>query len=514
MSIYNAQDLEVQIEGQKLVKGVSFNIEAGETVALVGESGSGKSLTCLTPFRLSAGIASGSVRLDGRELCGLSEELIRPIRAKDVGFIFQQPLTAMTPHLTVGAQLTEAAMQAGANRPSRDALCAMLAEVGLDDGSNRLEQFPHRLSGGQRQRVMIAAAIAHSPKLLIADEPTTALDASLRKDIMALIDRLRRERGLAVLLVSHDLSSVRAHADQIIVMRSGQIVEAAPSARLIAAPKTEYSRELIAATPRLDQPLPAKVGPSEILLEAQGIRVSFPTPGWSSGRLVAVDGVSLTVRRGEALALVGESGSGKSTLGRAIARLGPCDVGEVLWRGQPLPPRRMIKASHRRLIQPVFQDPVASLDPRWRVRDIIAEPLAHLNPSGDQEARVLEMIKSVELDPVLLDQRPRTLSGGQAQRVAIARALISNPELLLLDEATSALDVLVAAQIVALLQKLQRERGLALLAITHDLALARMLCHRIAVLDQGRIVEEGKAETVVAAPAHSVTRRLVEASRA
>jgi ABC-type glutathione transport system ATPase component len=517
--------------GDAIVSGVSFTIDAGECVALVGESGSGKSLTCMTPFGLSAGVASGSARLLDRELCGLSEANLRRTRAQNVGFIFQQPLTALTPHLTIGRQLREAAMQAGAGRPSRDDLAAMLDRVGISDSLERLDQFPHRLSGGQRQRVMIAAAIAHRPKLLIADEPTTALDASLRREIMELIDRLRREEGLAVLLVSHDLASVRDHSDRIVVMRNGAVEEVGESRTLFAAPRADYTKALIAAAPRLDSPVaPAKAGAcaevelstskqapasagATVLLEATNIKVSFPKPGWRRGMLIAVDGASLTVSAGEGLALVGESGSGKSTLGRAIARLGPCDAGNVSWAGSPLPQRKQMTLAHRRLIQPVFQDPVASLDPMWRVRDIVAEPLRHLDPTGNEQARVAEALDAVELGPDFADRLPRSLSGGQAQRVAIARALVANPQMLLLDEATSALDVLVAAQIVALLQRLQVERGLALLVITHDLALARMLCHRIAVLDSGKIVEEGRAEAIITAPAHPVTQRLVEASR-
>jgi ABC-type glutathione transport system ATPase component len=522
MSVYAVEDLAVRIPltphrvsggVDTLVSGVSFTIDAGECVALVGGSGSGKSLTCMTPFGLSAGVASGSARLLGQELCGLGEASLRQTRAQDVGFIFQQPLTALTPHLTIGRQLREAAMQAGAGRPSRDDLATMLDRVGISDSLERLDQFPHRLSGGQRQRVMIAAAIAHRPKLLIADEPTTALDASLRREIMELIDRLRHEEGLAVLLVSHDLASVRDHSDRIVVMRNGAVEEVGKSLTLFASPRADYTKVLIAAAPRLDSPAVEKSGSGQLILEATNICVSFPKPGWRRGMLVAVDGASLSVSAGEGLALVGESGSGKSTLGRAIARLGPCDAGNVRWAGSPLPQRKQMTLAHRRLIQPVFQDPVASLDPMWRVRDIIAEPLRHLDPTGDEQARVFEALDAVELGPDFAERTPRSLSGGQAQRVAIARALVANPQMLLLDEATSALDVLVAAQIVALLQRLQQERGLALLVITHDLALARMLCHRIAVLDSGKIVEEGEAETVITAPAHPVTQRLVEASR-
>ncbi len=514
MSVYAVSGLGVSIGRRTLVENVSFSIGEGECVALVGESGSGKSLTCLTPFGLSAGVATGSAKLLGEELCGLDEGAIRPMRARGAGFIFQQPLTALTPHLTVGRQLQEAATQAGAPRLSKPELAALLAQVGLPDPKEKLDQFPHRLSGGQRQRVMIAAAIAHSPKLLIADEPTTALDASLRSGIMDLLDDLRRERGLAVLLVSHDLETVRGSADRVIVMQNGQMVEAGPARQLFFQPKTEYSKALLGAALTLDMAVPEKPEPGGVLLEAKRIHISFPRPGWRRGKLVAVDGVNLFVRSGEGLALVGESGSGKSTLGRAIARLGPCDSGEVHWRGVPLPPRGRMTAMHRGFIQPVFQDPVASLDPRWKVRDIIAEPLKHLGADAPTERRVAEALASVELEIEMLERTPRSLSGGQAQRVAIARALVANPQMMLLDEATSALDVLVAAQIIALLQKLQRVRGLALLVITHDLALARLLCHRIAVMDQGRIVEEGKAEDVVASPAHLVTQRLVEASRA
>jgi microcin C transport system ATP-binding protein len=339
------------------------------------------------------------------------------------------------------------------------------------------------------------------------------LDASLRHEIMDLIDRLRAEEGMAVLLVSHDLASVRGHADQVIVLKDGAMIEQGHTAAVLSKPQQAYTRALIAAVPMLDAPLPKRGAVGEPLLEAKAIAVSFARPGWRRGQLQAVSGVDLLVREGESVALVGESGSGKSTLGRALARLGPCDRGTVTWRGAPLPARGSMTPAHRRLIQPVFQDPLASLDPRWRVRDIIAEPLAALAPHKSIDAAVAEAMAAVELEDSLLDRAPRALSGGQAQRVALARALVADPELLLLDEATSALDVLVAAHIIALLQKLQAERGLSILAITHDLALARLFCHRIIVLDQGNIVEQGEAEALIAAPAHPVTQRLVAASK-
>jgi peptide/nickel transport system ATP-binding protein len=516
-----------------VVSNLSFTLSPGECLALVGESGSGKSLTCMTPFGLSAGVASGSARLGDVELIGLDELRLRHVRAAQLGFVFQQPLTALTPHLTIAAHLAEAATQAGEPRPSRAELAAMLERVGLDRPSERLDQFPHRLSGGQRQRVLIAMAIAHRPALLVADEPTSALDAALRHDIMALLRRLQRETGMAMLLVSHDLASVADHADSLLVMKDGRMVETGPARALVTMPGSDYAKALVAATPRLDASLDPRPEVGAPLLAAQDIRVTFPRPGWRSGRMVAVDGASLSVKAGECLALVGGSGSGKSTLARAIARLGPCDAGEVLWKGSPLPPRSDMRATDRAGFQPVFQDPVASLDPRWSVAEIVGEPLKWLGSSTlsvsskvetsahcldfarhERSRSVEAALDAVELPRAFATRRARELSGGQAQRVALARALVSQPELLVLDEATSALDVLVAAQIVALLQRLQHERGLAILAITHDLALARMLAHRIAVMDAGRIVEEGKAEEVCASPAHPVTQRLVAASRA
>jgi ABC-type glutathione transport system ATPase component len=515
MTVWAVDRLCVAIDGKPVVHDLGFAIERGECLALVGASGSGKSQSCLAPFGLSPGIATGSARLLGRELIGADGANLRKARARDAGFVFQQPLTALTPHLTIGSQLSEAWMQAGAPRPSRNQMAGALDRVGLDRPHERLDQFPHRLSGGQRQRALIAMAIAHRPRLLIADEPTTALDASLRADILALLSRLCAEEGMAMLLVSHDLAAVAAHADTIVVLNEGRVEESGPSPRLLVEPAREYTSALIAASPRLSDPPPPLPGTGAPLLQAEGICVSFRLPGWRRGRIEAVAGASLALSEGEGLALVGGSGSGKSTLARAIARLGPIDAGEVSWRGVALPGRRDMHSQHRRLLQPVFQDPVASLDPFWRVEHIIAEPLHYLRPelgAWGRAGKVKSVMQEVGLGPELAGRRPATLSGGQAQRVAIARALVSDPELLLLDEATSALDVLVAGRILHLLAELQRSRRLAILLITHDLAVARHLCHRIAVLDHGRIVEEGPTEAVIANPAHEVTRRLVAAS--
>ena len=516
MTLLVAERLSIAIGGRRIVHGISFAIEAGRSLALVGASGSGKSQTCLAPFGLSPAVITGSFRFAGEELAGAGEERLRALRGRDAGFVFQQPLTALTPHLTIGAQLREAWTQAGAPRPSRSDMTAALERVGLDRPGERLDQYPHRLSGGQRQRALIAMAIAHRPRLLVADEPTTALDAMLRAEIMALLEGLCSEQGMALLLVSHDLAAVADHADDVAVLHDGHIVETGPAPMLLRAPKSDYARALIAASPLLDGP-PPPLGPTGApLVEARGVSVSFARPGWRRGRLQAVAQADLIVAEGEGVAIVGGSGSGKSTLARAIARLGPIDRGEVDLRGAPLPPRKAMRPRDRAVLQPVFQDPVASLDPLWRVRDIVAEPLRQLRPDLDEAAvadRVAATLDEVGLDPALAERRPASLSGGQAQRVAIARALGPDPALLLLDEATSALDVLVAGTILDLLGELQRQRGLAILMITHDLAVARRLCHRIVVMDAGAIVEAGPTERLINEPRHEVTQRLVAASR-
>ncbi|WP_299323236.1 ABC transporter ATP-binding protein [Parasphingopyxis sp.] len=515
MSLYVVEELSARIGDTVIVDTVSFAVEAGQCVALVGASGSGKSQTCLAPFGLSPAVPSGSTQLDGVELVGADAATLRAIRGRDVGFVFQHPLTALTPHLTIGAQLTESWTRSGAPTPSRADMVAALDRVALDAPEDRLDQFPHRLSGGQRQRALIAMAIAHRPKLLIADEPTSALDASLRAEIMALLDELRREHDMALLLVSHDLAAVASHADSVVMLRDGRVEESGPAADILAAPRSDYGRALVAATPKLADSAPALPETGAPLLHAENVSVSFRRPGWRRDRLQAVSGASLALAEGEALALVGGSGSGKSTLARAIARLGPLDTGTVRWRSEPLPERKRMTTHHRRLIQPVFQDPVASLDPQWRVSDIIAEPLKHLRPDLAEWGRagaVKQLLQEVDLPADFADRFPRELSGGQAQRVAIARALAVEPEMLLLDEATSALDVLVAGRVLDLLEKLQHERDLALLFITHDLAVAKRLCHRIAVMDAGQIIEEGPTEQIITAPAHPITQKLVAAS--
>ncbi len=514
MSLYRLDTMSVTIGERVLVRDLSLEIEPGECVVLAGASGSGKSLTSLSPFGLSAGHIGGSAMLDGQDLAGLDEAALRAVRREKVGFVFQQPLTALTPHLTSAQHLAESAMQAGGPRPDRQALADMLGAVELADPLAKLQRYPHQLSGGERQRLMIACAIAHRPKLLIADEPVSALDAHLRGEIMALLTRLRRETGMGMLLVSHDLASLEHHADRVLVMQDGQVVEAGAAHAIARAPQHAYTQALWAATPSLKAALPDDLPePGAALFEVRGLTVRFPGNGLFAKPMTAVNSVDLTVHESEAVALIGGSGSGKSTIGRAIAGLGPVSAGTLQWSGEPLKQGR--SREQRRWIQPVFQDPVASLDPRWRVSDIIAEPLVHLRPdltSWGRAGLVKKALQMVELDGPLADRLPQDLSGGQAQRVAIARALVSEPQMLVLDEATSALDPLVGAQIIALLTRLQREQALAMLVITHDLALAAQFCHRALVLDAGRIVEQGAMADLIAQPQAPMTQRLVAAS--
>lgn len=515
MSLYEVRNLAVAIAGKRLVEDVSLMVEAGKCTAIIGASGSGKSLSCLTPFGLTPGVASGSMMLDGMDLGGADAHQLRDARRRLTGFVFQQPLTALTPHLTVGAQLQEATMQAGAARPSRRDLARMLDRVGLSRADERLDQFPHRLSGGERQRVMIAAAIAHRPKLLIADEPTSALDASLRAEIMDLLDGLRAEQGLGMLLVSHDLASVAGHADQLVVMEKGEVVETGSTGDVIDNPAENYTKCLIAATPRLDETVQQLSEPQGSLLETQKLGVAFDRPGWRRGKISALVDANIMVRQKESLAVVGGSGSGKSTLGRAIAGIGPVTEGQILWQKTVLPERRKRSLAMRGLIQPVFQDPVASLDPQWRVIDIVTEPLSNLRPDLtkiDRYEMAQQALLNVDLPEDFLSRVPASLSGGQAQRIAIARAIIAAPQLLVLDEATSALDPLVGSEILELLLRLQVDNGLSLLFITHDIAAARRLCHRIAVLEDGRIVETGDMQAVIDDPQHPATKKLIAAS--
>lgn len=513
--IYSGRDLSIEIDGKTLVDGVNFDIEEGKILALAGASGSGKTLTCLTPFGLNAGIASGSAKLLGQEIIGMDETALSSVRATNIGFIFQQPLTALTPHMKIAGHLKEAAAQGTDIDISNAALIAMLERVGLSSASDKLRQYPHQLSGGERQRICIAMGIAHRPKLLVADEPTSALDAELRQDIMELLTSICQNDDMAMLLVSHDLASIETSADDVILLQNGRIEEAAPSQIIAHSPRSDYGQRLMAATPRIHEKLTPllPIESDEPLLSAHNISVRFARPfrllrPKDEPRFVhAVQNVSLSIAAGQTLAIVGGSGSGKSTLARAIVGLGPMSAGEIVWNGAALPQKRRRK--DRALMQPVFQDPIASLDPKWRVRDIICEPQQWLGGMQNDLPSAEDLLIEVGLDGSFVDRLPSQLSGGQAQRVAIARALSINPQLLILDEATSALDPLAAHVISETMRKLQRQRGLAIIMVTHDLALARRMAHHIGVMHEGHLVEYATREKLFSDPQHVVSRGLI-----
>ena len=503
------------------VRGVSFAIHPGETVGIVGESGSGKSQTMQAVMGLLSanGTASGTARFMGRNLIGMAEREINRIRGKDIGMIFQEPMSSLDPLYPIGAQMMlPIRRHSGLSaRAARDHARELLSLVQMPDPAERFHAYPHQLSGGQRQRVMIAMAIAHRPKLLIADEPTTALDVTIQAQILELINDLKDRFGMAVALISHDLNLVRRHAGRIVVMRAGEIVEQGPTETVFRAPRSGYTRMLLDAEPaRPDQ---RRQVPDEVLLSAAHLSVAFDRQRRLLARrppaFVAVDDVSLSIRAGETLGIVGESGSGKSTLGRALLRLVPAS-GQVRFGPTDLSalPERDLRAL-RHHMQVVFQDPFGSLSPAMTVGDIVGEGLkVHepFLPRHQREARVAESLTAVGIDPALRNRFPHAFSGGQRQRIAIARALVLKPRLILLDEPTSALDRTVQKTILDLLRSLQQQHGLAYLFISHDLKVVRAMADRIIVLKDGRIVEEGDTEAIITAPQHEYTRALMQAA--
>ncbi|WP_137126262.1 ABC transporter ATP-binding protein [Roseomonas sp. HF4] len=522
MALLTVENLAVAFRGKRVVEGVSFAVERGETVALVGESGSGKSVTALSCLRLLPGAGSnpeGRIALDGTEVLAAPEAELLRLRGGVAGMVFQEPMTSLNPLHTVERQVGEAITL---HRPlAGDALRTRIVELlhraGFPDADARLGAYPHQLSGGQRQRVMIAAALANDPKLLIADEPTTALDVTIQAQILELLQTLKRETGMALLLITHDLGIVKKHADRVVVMKDGQAVEQGRVEEVFANPQHDYTRMLLATEPR-GAPDPVADQAAEVM-RGEAVKVLFPIRRGLMRRVVAhvraVDGVSLRVREGETVGLVGESGSGKTTLGLALLRLEQSE-GAIRFEGTAIEGlQRGALRPLRRRMQIVFQDPFGALSPRMSVAEIVGEGLAVHEPGLTRDARsraVATALEEVGLEPAMAERYPHEFSGGQRQRIAIARALVLKPRFLVLDEPTSALDVSVQAQVVDLLRALQAKHRLAYLFISHDLRVVRAMAHRIIVLKDGKVVEEGEAAQVVGAPREAYTRALMAAA--
>lgn len=515
-ALVELRDYRVRFGEATAVDGVSLTLHRGETLALVGESGSGKSLTALGIAGLTPPAArlSGSLSIDGVDMLGAPERAWRALRGARIGMVFQEAMGSLNPTMRIGAQIAEA-ITAHRSLPKADIVRRVLdalAEVGLPDPRGKAAAFPHQLSGGQQQRVMIAMALAGDPALLIADEPTTALDATVQAQILALLVTLQARRGLAMLFVSHDLAVVEGIAQQVAVMQHGKVVEVGPTAQVFAAPSHPYTAALLASRPgRIQRGSPVEAQEVQAL-EIRDLAVVFRPHRAGGAKVRAVDGVSIRIAPGEALGLVGESGSGKSTIARAAVGLVAPTSGMIRVFGHD-PAEPGGRKAMARAVQMVFQDAAGSLNPRLTIAHILAEPLAvhSLAPPAQRRARAQRLLEEVGLPAAHLDRYPHQLSGGQRQRIAIARALAVDPRLLVCDEPVSALDMTVQAQVLDLLGRIRRERGLALLFIGHDLEAVSAVSERIAVMKDGRVVEIGAAETVLRRPVTPYAQALVGA---
>ncbi|SFE48015.1 ABC transporter ATP-binding protein [Roseivivax sediminis] len=502
------------------VRGVSFHIERGETVALVGESGSGKSVTALSTVQLlgPAARVAGSVTYDGQEMVGASDRLLRKVRGNDISFIFQEPMTSLNPLHTLEKQLSEslALHQGLQGEAARARILDLMTRVGIREPESRLNAYPHQLSGGQRQRVMIAMALANGPDLLIADEPTTALDVTIQAQILDLLGRIQRDEGMSLLFITHDLGIVRRIADRVCVMKDGEIVEAGVTKEIFANPQHPYTQMLLSAE-STGTPEPVKTGAEEIA-RTDNLKIWFPiTQGLlrrTVGYVKAVNDATMSVRAGETVGIVGESGSGKTTLALAIMRLIQSEGG-ITYRGEDVKGWNTKRLRRLRSeMQIVFQDPYGSLSPRMTCEQIIAEGLGvHGSPDGRPHRElVTEVMREVGLDPATMYRYPHEFSGGQRQRIAIARAMVLRPRLVVLDEPTSALDMTVQVQIVNLLRELQRRHDLAYLFISHDLKVVRAMSHKVIVMQNGDVVEAGATEDIFDRPQTEYTRTLIAAA--
>ncbi len=534
--ILTVRNLRVAFAGNEVVHGIDFTIAPGEKVALVGESGSGKTVTALSLLRLVANAEIGGKALfSGRDLLSLAERELRAVRGKEIAMIFQEPMTALNPLMTVGQQIAEVLelKQALTHVQSAQAAIELLARTGIPDAQRRANSYPHQLSGGQRQRAMIAMALTCQPRLLLADEPTTALDVSLRGQILDLLSRLQQKNGMAVLLITHDLNLVRRFADRVIVMEDGHVVEQGCTSDVFSRPQHAYTQRLIASRPER-HPVDGSAGNSvdalttaPDVMTGRGVRVGYPNPlpgwrGWfKKSQFVAVQGADFDLPYGQTLGIMGESGSGKSTLALALLGLLPFQ-GDLHFEGCCWSRDNARNQALRRRLQVVFQDPFSSLSPRLTVEEIVAEGLTVHEPELDQQQRqqrVLSALREVGLGSdetqamqQILRRYPHEFSGGQRQRLAIARALILRPAVLVLDEPTSALDVTVQKQVLQLLQTLQRERALSYVLITHDVAVIRAMAHQVLVMKEGVVLESGPVDQVLQSPRHAYTRLLVSAA--
>ncbi len=529
-ALLEVSNLAVSFAGKQVVHGISFSVAAGEKLALVGESGSGKTVTALSLLRLAQNASiSGQAVFTGADgpvdLLTMTEHALQGFRGRDIAMIFQEPMTALNPLFSVGDQIAEVLqLKRGFTKAEsvREAI-KLLADTGIPEAARRARSFPHQLSGGQRQRAMIAMALACSPRLLLADEPTTALDVTLRSQILDLLSDLQQKNGMAVLMITHDLNLVRRFADRVAVMENGHIVEHGPVAEVFANPQHAYTRKLIESKPTRDMLAdPTRQGQAASdVMRASGVRVAYPVAipgikGWfKKGEFVAVKDATFSIAPGKTLGVIGESGSGKSTLALASLGLLPF-TGQLQAAGQPWSRQAAANKAIRRAVQVVFQDPFSSLSPRMTVEAIVEEGLlVHEAALGQAErrGRAVQALADVGLTeaqfPGLLQRYPHEFSGGQRQRLAIARALIINPALLVLDEPTSALDVTIQKQVLALLQRLQRERGLSYLLITHDVDVIRAMAHDVIVMKDGEVLESGPVQQVLASPGHPYTRVLL-----
>ncbi|MBY8865074.1 dipeptide ABC transporter ATP-binding protein [Streptomyces sennicomposti] len=510
-NLVEVTDLSVEFGEVRAVDGLSFRLARGAALALVGESGSGKSTVASALLGLHHGTGArvrGSVLVAGTDVQRASGEELRRLRGAKAAMVFQDPLSSLDPYYAIGDQIAEVyrVHTRASRRAARARAVRVLERVGIPDAARRSRARPHEFSGGMRQRALIAMALACEPDLLIADEPTTALDVTVQAQILDLLHTLREETGMGLLLVTHDVGVAAESVDEVLVMRDGRAVEHGPVTAVLGAPSAAYTRELLGAVPRVDAPREtrkADSGQGEAVLEATGLRREF---GRGRRTLTAVDGVSLTLRRGETLGVVGESGSGKTTLGRMLVGLLEPTAGEVRFEGRA---RRGVDPA----VQMVFQDPVSSLNPRRSVGESVADPLRARGErdEGRIRRRVTELLERVGLEGAHYDRYPHEFSGGQRQRVGIARALAADPKVIVCDEPVSALDVTTQAQVVALLGELQRELGIALVFVAHDLAVVRQVSDRVAVMHRGRIVEEGPADEVYGAPRDPYTRQLLAA---